>query len=144
MTISGSLLCPCNSEFQNHTYRVHIYWDKTNSSWLRLIYHFTIQLKYFIFMERFVFNLEVKPKCVIVSTGDFWGKGWVQTAALYLLMMKSTRDRITSEYIRPVFSLSSPVYTCFGDFYHISGDNQKYQRHSSLLLTKAQFRYAWD
>lgn len=90
-------------------------------------------------MERFIYNPEVKPKCVTVSTGDFWGEGLVQTAALHLLMMKSTRDRIPSEYIGPVFSLSSPVYTCFGGFYHVSSDNQKYQRHSSLLLTNLNF-----
>lgn len=69
----------------------------------------------------------------------FRGKGWVQTAALHLLMTKSTRDRNPSEDLGPVFSLSSPAYTGFGDFYHVSSDNQKYQRHSPLLLTNFNF-----
>lgn len=47
-------------------------------------------------------------------------------------MTKSTRDRIPSEDLGPVFSLSFPAYTGFGDFHRVSSDNQKYQRHSPL------------
>lgn len=54
-------------------------------------------------------------------------------------MTKSTRARIPSEYLGPVFFLNSLVYVGFGDFYSISSDNQKHQRHSSLLLTNLNF-----